>query len=132
MMDGAGPTPDLRIDTMALDRLMPMHLCLSPSGHIFACGPTLRKLVPDTRLIGRWFFEMFEIRRPSGLNSLPQLQRRAGDRLYLSLRGQPNPGFRGIALPLADGQGMLINLSFGIAVIDAVRNHSLTDADFAA
>lgn len=131
-MDGAGPEPEIRIDCLALDRLMPMHLCLTATGHVFACGPTLGKLVPDVRLTGRWFFDLFEIRRPGGITSLPQLQRRAGERLYLSLRGQPAPGFRGIATPLADGQGMLINLSFGISIIDAVRNHGLTDADFAA
>ena len=34
-------------------------------------------------------------------------------------------------MPLGPGQGMLVNLSFGIAVAEAVRDHALTDADFA-
>ncbi len=33
---------------------------------------------------------------------------------------------------MADGQGVLLNLSFGIGIIDAVRHHGLTNADFAA
>jgi diguanylate cyclase (GGDEF)-like protein len=32
---------------------------------------------------------------------------------------------------LADGDGLLVNLSFGIGVIQAVRDHALTHADFA-
>ena len=40
------------------------------------------------------------------------------------------PGFRGLAVPL-DGGGVLINLSFGMTVVEAVRDHRLTDADFA-
>ncbi|WP_332250919.1 diguanylate cyclase domain-containing protein [Rhodobacter ferrooxidans] len=123
---------EVSMTTQALDRLMPMHLCLSATGHIFACGPTLRKLVPDGRLIGRGFFDLFEIRRPGGIASVQDLHRRAGNRLYLSLRGPGGQAFRGIAIPLADGLGILLNLSFGIEIIDAVRHHALTDADFAA
>jgi diguanylate cyclase (GGDEF)-like protein len=132
MMDGGQLETGVRVDLAVLDRLMPMNLCLSHSGHVFNCGPTLRKLFPVTRLRGRAFFSLFEIRRPGGINAPADLQARAGERLYLSLRDQPISGFRGIATPLADGKGMLLNLSFGIAVLDAVRNYALTDADFAA
>jgi len=131
-MDGAPLDPTIRIDADALDRLMPMHVCLSASGQVLACGPTLRKLVADPGMVGQAFFDLFEIRRPGGIRDLAGLRRRVGSRLYLALSGQPWPGFRGIAMPLADGQGVLLNLSFGISIIDAVRRHALTDADFAA
>ena len=39
---------------------------------------------------------------------------------------------RGLAQPLAEGAGMVLNLSFGIGVVDAVRSHALTASDFAA
>jgi len=131
-MDGAPFEPAIQISTEALDRLMPMHLWLSASAHILACGPTLCKLAPDLPMVGQRFFDRFEVRRPGGISTMAQLQRHAGCRLYLALCGQASPGFRGIAVPLADGQGLLINLSFGISIIEAVRNHALTDADFAA
>lgn len=131
-MDGAARETGVQIGTAELDRLLPMHLCLSATGHIFSCGPTLHKLAPDNRVIGRWFFDLFEIRRPGGITDMAQLHQRAGNRLHLMLRGQPVPGFRGIATPLADGQGMVVNLSFGISIIEAVRTYALTDADFAA
>ncbi|MDT8854088.1 diguanylate cyclase [Paracoccaceae bacterium Fryx2] len=131
-MDGGARESEVRLECTALDRLMPMHLCLSATGHVFAAGPTLRKLCPDTRLIGRDVFDLFEIRRPGGITDIAALRSRSGDRLYLALRGQPSPGFRGLAVPLADGLGIVLNLSFGIAVVEAVRIHALTDADFAA
>ncbi|MDZ4096283.1 MAG: GGDEF domain-containing protein, partial [Paracoccaceae bacterium] len=132
MMDGAPWEMQFNLEPGSLNRLMPMHACVSVTGHIMACGPTLTKLSPDRRMIGRPFFDLFEIRRPGGITTLSDLQRRAGERLYLNLRNQHSPGLRGIAMPLAEGQGMLLNLSFGIAIIDAVRDHGLTDADFAA
>ncbi len=116
----------------ALDVMMPLHLTLSPDGHVAATGPTLRKLFPKTRLIGRPFFDLFEVRRPGGVQNMADLRLRAGLKLTLVQRGAEGQGFAGIALPFAGGSGLLVNLSFGIGIIDAVRNHGLTDADFAA
>jgi diguanylate cyclase (GGDEF)-like protein len=116
----------------ALDLLMPLHLRLDVAGRIVAVGPTLRKLAPGQRLRGTNFFSAFELRRPSGVETMEGLHTHAGQRLHLSLaRTTPMLPFRGIALPLSDGQGLLINLSFGIGVVEAVQNHALTDADFA-
>jgi diguanylate cyclase (GGDEF)-like protein len=51
--------------------------------------------------------------------------------LHIGCRHLPGTGLRGLAMPLAGGEGMLVNLSFGVGVEDAVRDHALTDADFA-
>lgn len=130
-MDGAARSGEVRIDIAALDRLMPMHLCLSDTGHLTHCGPTLRKLLTDTRLQGRSFFDLFEVRRPAKITAAMHLQARAGDRLHLALRDPPGTQFRAVAAALGDNE-MLLNLSFGIGVLDAVRTYALTDADFAA
>lgn len=118
----------------ALDRLMPLHLRLDPKGHILSIGPTMAKLVPDGSLIGAEFLHAFIVRRLTRLTTLADLQRHLGDELHLSFAG-PGPdgwtSFRGLAVPLEPGQGLLINLSFGIGVISAVRQHALTHADFA-
>ncbi len=115
-----------------LDRLMPMHLILDEGGRVASCGPTLKKLDPDGGWAGRGFFELFTVRRPGGIAGLDELRLRAGQRLYLAFRGGLfAPALRGIAVPLGAGQGLLINLSFGVTVLDAVRRHHLTEADFA-
>ncbi len=115
----------------ALARLMPMHLLLDGQGRIAGLGPTLAKIAPQTPLTGQEMAEVFALRRPSGRADIAALRRRAGERLHLSLIADPSVTLRGLAIPLP-GEGMLLNLSFGIGVAEAVRRHRLTDADFAA
>lgn len=126
------PTQDFHLGPEALGALMPLHLVVGSDGKLLGCGPSMQKLMEGKPLIGYDFFDVFEIRRPSGLGSLAALRARAGGRIYLNARAMPGTGFRGLAVPLAGGKGMLVNLSFGIGVVDAVRDHALTDADFAA
>ena len=130
-MDGSAVDMDISLDLVAVDQLMPMHICLSPSGIIVSAGSTLAKLFPETVLIGQCLFDLFEIRRPGSISDMAGLLGQAGQRLYLGPRDSHLPAMRGLALPRAKGAGLLINLSFGIGVIDAVRHHALTDADFA-
>ena len=113
-----------------LDRLMPMHVHVSDLGRVTGYGPTLHKIAGGLHLIGQDFFAVFDVRRPAEVTSMAALANRLGDRLHLSLRGRPDTEFRGLAVPDA-GAGLLLNLSFGIGVVDAVRAHALTDADFA-
>ena len=131
---------------------MPLHLRLDPQGRILSAGPTIAKLVPDGSLIGADFLRAFVVRRLARLTTLAELHRHLGEELHLSLPGPEDAGakdegmqadrsvlsgrdrpgsFRGLALPLAGDQGLLVNLSFGIGVIAAVRQHALTHADFA-
>ena len=121
----------IRLGQEALARLMPMHLCLSSDGIVTGCGPTLAKMLAGHRLVGQDFFELFVVRRPGGIQRVADLVRRAGQRLHLVCPAAPATGLRGLALPLAGDEGMLMNLSFGISVAEAVREHDLTDADFA-
>jgi len=126
----------LALSLDALDRMMPLHLRLAPDGVITGHGPTLTKLLDQLlssqSLIGRGLFDAFDLRRPSGLTSMADLRDHAGEKLRLSLRGVGRPvSFRGLAVGLADGTGMVLNLSFGIGVVDAVRSYTLTEGDFA-
>ena len=116
----------------ALGLLMPMHLVLDAGGLIRGAGPTLAKLLPGGGLPGQPFFDLFDVRRPGRITGMADLAARTGERLTLVLRGGGGQGFRGVALPLEGGGGLILNLSFGIGVIEAVRAHGLTDADFAA
>ena len=126
-------TPSLvALPVEALDRMMPLHLRLAPDGRITGYGPTLAKLLAGQSLIGRGLFAAFEMRRPSSVSSMADLYAHAGEKLRLSPRGTGRMvSFRGLAVALADGGGMVLNLSFGIGVVDAVGNYDLTDGDFA-
>ena len=121
----------LTLDAPALDRLMPMHLRLDAQGVIRSVGPTLMKLLPPDGVVGHLVGKVFSLRRPTSLTQMADLRARVGARLHLALRNDPSLVLRGLALPTGDG-GLLINLSFGIWVHEAVRRYGLTVADFAA
>lgn len=130
-MDGAGVRAMATLGPEALARLMPMMLWLSASGHVVAAGPTLVRYA-GADPAGARFLERFEVRRPRPVADMADLRGLAGQPLALGLRGQAGRGLRGLAVPAGgDGRDLLVNLSFGIGVADAVREHDLSSADFA-
>ncbi|SDE25233.1 diguanylate cyclase (GGDEF) domain-containing protein [Paracoccus isoporae] len=113
-----------------LAALMPMHLQIDENGAILSCGPTLRKLIGRARHVAT----AFELRRaPPDALLIPAIiaAARSGERVFLGLRDSDLPPLRGEAMILP-ADAVLINLGFGIGVIDAVARYDLTDADFAA
>ena len=131
-MDGATqPNPThYSISAAALDRLMPMHLTLDARGIIIGAGVTLAKLFQGAPLIGQSLFDLFSLRRAGAITTIDALHARVGQTLQLSRR-DGGASLRGIAQRLAQDQGFILNLTFGIGVVDAVRDFALTDADFA-
>lgn len=115
----------------AIGRLMPMHVAVDRGGLVTAAGPTLAKLFDGVPLIGRSFFDLFEVRRPSGIHSVGALAAHIGGRLTLARRVGTAADLRGLAMPLAGEGGLIVNLTFGIGILDGVRAHRLTAADFA-
>lgn len=119
----------------ALDRLMPLHVQIGADGRILRTGPTMARLLPEGGLVGQRFHDIFALRRPAGAATVAELRAVAGQRLHLSLRRPPGTGFRGLAVPTAPepgaAPGVLVNLSFGLTVARAVREHGLSDAEFA-
>ncbi|MDO5641623.1 MAG: GGDEF domain-containing protein, partial [Paracoccus sp. (in: a-proteobacteria)] len=118
----------IAVDSLAM--LMPMHLLIGPEGEIRSCGPTLRKMIGRARTAQ----SVFELRRAApDAGFMPTLERAAdaGERVFLGLRDSNLPPFRGEAAALSRGD-ILLNLGFGIGVIEAIGAYDLTDADFAA
>ncbi len=124
-------TPISTLPIAAMGRFMPMYMAVDDTGRIRALGPSLRRVLGRPSPLGRSLFEVLAFRRPAGIKSIADLRAQAGVQLHLGLRGQPDVHLRGLAMPVGDG-AMLINLSFGIGVIDAVRRYGLSAAHFAA
>ncbi len=116
-----------------LDVLCPMHVHINETGHITHVGPTLRKIRPGKSWRGQRFLEVFRVVRPFGVQGMDQMRDILGRKLRLELRDAPRTALKGIALrPDGAGSGYLVNLAFGISILDAVRDFDLTNADFAA
>jgi len=123
--------------THMMDTLCPMHVVLNATGHIIHAGPTLAKLRPEGDPTGLRFLELVELKRPRTGTTMPELLALAGVKLHLQLRDAPRTGLKGVLVPLPEGAGFgpeggaVVNMSFGISILDAVRDFDLTNADFA-
>ncbi|HMO72046.1 MAG TPA: GGDEF domain-containing protein [Paracoccaceae bacterium] len=130
-----GPVDGALLPHALLDRLVPLHVCIGPDGRIRSMGPTLRHIMrrpeDDRTAGGAEFFALFRVHRPSGIAGPADLARRAGERLQVMLVDRAEPVLRGTAFVLPRGGGLLVSLSFGFGVIQAVRDYALTDRDFA-
>ncbi|MFK7754127.1 MAG: diguanylate cyclase [Sedimentitalea sp.] len=115
-----------------LEEMSPMFVLINPNGLISHVGSTLQKLRPEHAMVGQRFLELFELKRPRSVTTMEGLLERSGAKLHLELRDEPRTALKGTIVPLPHNQGAVANLSFGISVLDAVRDYALTSADFAA
>lgn len=118
------------LSTPALDALMPMHLRVAADGQVMQAGPTLRKLLGQESVAGRPLFDLLEIRRPVPVCEMAGLRALSGGRLALALRSAPHLLLRGVAAPLPEEAGMILDLSLGLSFQRAVAEFGLTLGDF--
>lgn len=131
MIDPRRPCVSLTLDADTLSRFMPMFLLLDVEGRVITAGPTLYRVLQGQARPGVRFEDLFEVRAPGGAVTVDEVLARPGQRFRLVARTGVRAGLRGLGKRLADGT-VLLNLSFGIDLIAAVRDLALTDADFAA
>ncbi len=120
-----------------LGRFCPMFLVVDASGRILRMGPTLRKILDLPPKAKPNFWEVFELHRPNTDKSIRAMRKAAGSVFRLTLRKGGQLPLKGDLIALdngweagADG-GFLLNLSFGISIVEAVREYALTSSDFA-
>ena len=112
-----------------LGTLCPMFVLLGGDGTIRQAGPTLQKLRFDRPMPGRAFLDVFDLVRPRSITSFRDLMASEGVKLSVKFRDEPRTALKGLVSPLPTG-GAVINLSFGISILDAVRDYALTSSDF--
>lgn len=122
----------LGLSTRTLDILMPMHIWIGATGHILQYGRTISKLLPAEAQDAALFFDHFEVMRPRRVTTLGQLLGVDGAQLKVRIKDVPHMHLKGVAVALPSGTGVLLNLSFGISVQEAVRHFDLNLTDFAA
>ena len=117
--------------TDILDVMCPMHLVLNKTGHIVHVGPTLGKIRTEPEWLGKRFLEVFVLKRPRSISSAQDLHDVTSSKLHLNLRDVPRIKLKGVLVPGPVAGQLIVNLSFGISVVDAVREYGLTNTDFA-
>jgi len=124
--------PEVNIGLAGLSHFMPMHLLMDRDGRVISAGTTLTRVLAGQEVTGARFEDLFEVRAPGDVVLVADLVQRAGQRFRLVPIHNRRVGLRGLGMRLAGTDLVLLNLSFGIDLIAAVREYSLTDADFAA
>jgi diguanylate cyclase (GGDEF)-like protein len=130
-MNGDMTGLEMVIGQAGLDRFMPLHLLVATDGRVIGMGPTLARIFEEVPTEGVLFQDLFEVRFPGGAVTVTDILERAGLRFRLAPRHRSRVGLRGLAMRLPYSDMVLMNLTFGIDLIAAVRDFSLTDADFA-
>lgn len=113
-----------------LETLCPMFVLVDEAGRITKVGPTLQKLRPEYPMVGERFLRIFELLRPRSVASITDMMAKPGRKLHLRFRDAPQTALKGLIAPIPGGSGAVVNLSFGISILDAVRDYDLTSADF--
>lgn len=120
-----------------LDVLCPWHIVIDVDGIITRAGPAVLKVNQGRPLQGTRLLDFLDLRRPKAIRSTEGLLALSGRKLHFVTRDAPVTELKGVITPLPDHvvtgvtNGGVLNLSLGISVVDAVRNYSLTGADFA-
>lgn len=122
----------VKISHTTLDAICPMHVAVSAEGRILHAGPTLRKLRSRDAIQGRPFFDVFQVQRPRTIGTVDALLAAQRRKLHLSFRDAPHTALKGVLVCEDASAGAIIDLSFGISILDGVRDYELTSADFAA
>lgn len=113
------------------DTLCPMHAELDDTGKITHMGPTLVKVLGG-QAVGQSFLDVLELRRPRDITTMADLVAHKGAKLHLKVRNAARTSLKGVLVALPDRDGAVVNLSFGISIVEAVRSYRLTSGDFAA
>lgn len=116
----------------AIDILFPMFVTIREDGSIDSVGPTLLRILgPDIQ--NKNFFEVFAVEKPRRVADYARLQTRIGSKLVLTAKpdsGEPIQ-FRSVATKLMNSPGgLLLDLSFGTSLADAIKRFDLSGADF--
>jgi diguanylate cyclase (GGDEF)-like protein len=121
-----------QLDMTALTQLMPLGMVLDDRARVLAMGATVARLFGDVRAMGCNVFSLFEVKGPKGRVDAASVRQVVGQKLRLVRRqGEGALRLKGLLVPLAQPQGWILNLSFGIDLPRAVAQLQLTDGDFA-
>lgn len=128
----AGGIDLIGLNSDVLDIVMPISLVINPTGRISRVGRTLAKMSQGEDLVGQKFSDSFILHRPRSLNmTFGILKGITGQKLRVGFRNSPGIMMKGVLVEEKISGCLLLNLSFGFVVFEAVQKYGLTNDDFA-
>ncbi len=124
--DGAN---DILVNTGVLDTLLPLHMHVSATGMIVGAGRTLRKLLTQDPMVDCSVFDVLNVKRPAGIDSVEAVLAHLGESLSVQLNEMSGQNMKAVAAVMPDG-GFILNLSLGAGVMDVVSARNLKNKDF--
>lgn len=118
---------ELRELADGLNCLCPMHVIVDTNGRILHCGTTLSKVV-ERAVTGRSFFEVFNLVKPRLVGSSDAFEELDGQSIVVDLAQEKAPQLKGLCARVGDIH--VVDFSFGISVVEAVKLYGLTASDF--
>lgn len=115
----------------ALDRVLPMHLMIDSRGIVQHAGPTIQKVFANRKVVGRNVFGLLELRRPRNITRIEDVRKIDAKRVQLKIRDKFGMSLTGSVALMPEMEGVLLNLSFGYSIAEAVARYELTGSDFA-
>ena len=115
----------------ALDHVLPMHMMIDSRGVVQHAGPTIQKVFANRKVVGRNVFGLLELRRPRNIKRIEDVAKIDVKRVQLRTRDAFNTPLTGAVTLMPDLDYVLLNLSFGYSIAEAVARYELTGSDFA-
>lgn len=115
----------------ALDHVLPMHMMIDSRGVVQHAGPTIQKVFANRAVVGRNVFGLLELRRPRNINRIEDVAKIGAKRVHLRICDPFHTPLTGAVTLMPALDSVLLNLSFGYSIADAVARYELTGSDFA-
>ncbi|SPF75982.1 putative signaling protein [Aliiroseovarius pelagivivens] len=115
----------------ALDHVLPLHMMIDSSGLVQHAGPTIQKVFANRRLVGRNVFGLLELKRPRNIKRIEDVAKFDAKRVQLKIRDEYGTPVTGAVALMPYMDSVLLNLSFGYSIAEAVARYELTGSDFA-
>ncbi|WP_424939668.1 diguanylate cyclase [Aliiroseovarius sp. S253] len=114
-----------------LDRVLPMHMMIDSKGVVQHAGPTIQKVFASRKVVGRNVFGLLELRRPRNITRIEDISKIDAKRVQLKIRDEFGMSLTGAVAMMPNLDSVLLNLSFGYSIAEAVARYELTGSDFA-
>ncbi len=121
----------IELDSDALNRFLPMYMRINIKGTVTEVGSSLHKMFERTDFVGSNFFDLFEFRRPHGIDTVADLDCATQTKIVLNPRFGGLRRLPGLISKLGQNQGYLLNISLGLGLFRTLNEGKLHAKDFA-